>query len=130
MAFSPIKLNGLLLPPQTRWLEQTKSTNVYAEVTEGLTGHKVVRTGRISNGVTITLSCSKNEGVFTHEQVAAIQAMHDVIDATYALEIDNKIIQVRFAHESPPAWEYTAFWGLVDLSADVGFNGAIKLITV
>jgi hypothetical protein len=95
-----------------------------------LTGHKVVRTGRISNGVTITLSCSKNEGVFTHEQVAAIQAMHDVIDATYALEIDNKIIQVRFAHESPPAWEYTAFWGLVDLSADVGFNGAIKLITV
>lgn len=56
--------------------------------------------------------------------------MHDVIGATYILEINNKVFQVRFAHESPPAWEYDSFWGLVDLNAETKFTGTIKLITV
>lgn len=112
-------------------MEQTQSNNVYAEVNEGLTGHKVVRSGRVVSGVPITLSCAKNEDIFTHAQVAAIQEMHDVIGATYPLEINGRTYQVRFAHENKPAWEYTGFWGIyADYSVELGFNGTIKLITV
>lgn len=120
----------MLLPIQIRWLEKSQAHNIYAEISEGLNGHKVVRTGRVSNGVPITLSCTKNDDVFTREQVDAIQGMHDVIGATYILEINNKVFQVRFAHENKPAWEYDSFWGLVDLNAETKFTGTIKLITV
>lgn len=112
-----------------KWVEKTQSNNIYAETSESLNGNKVVRAGLITSGLPITLQ--DNFGVFTHAQVDAITTMCNTIIATYPLEFDNgKVIQVRFAHENKPAWEFTGVWDLIYLQRDVAFKGTLKLITV
>lgn len=126
-----VTIGGVLIPSSIVWTDKFEYASVMQRANRTLGGKLVVYNAQLLSGRPITLESLEDQGCVYLSVVEQLQAMAEVLGATYPLIIGAQTFQVAFRHDDPPAFsaQPAAVSRSVPLVGDL-FRVSIKLYTV
>lgn len=112
------------------WVDEFKISKIAQTNQRTLGGQLVSYELGLDKGIDITLEAQVDTGWLKKSQVVALQALAEVVGATYTLVFETQTFTVQFRHDEAPAVEFTPI--IFRRLSDDGdyFTGVIKLRTV
>lgn len=112
------------------WTDEFRTSKVAQTNNRTLGGQLVSYELGLVEGFDITLEAQTETGWLKKSQVEAVQALAEVVGATYTLDFEGQIFTVQFRHDEPPAVDFFPIVFRSNSEPGDFFLGTIKLRTV
>jgi len=112
------------------WTDQFRTSKIAQTNQRTLGGQLVSYELALVEGIDITLEAQTDTGWLKKSEVEAVQALAEVVIATYTLIFEGETFTVQFRHDEPPAVDFTPIIFRRNSEPGDFYTGTIKLRTV